>query len=145
MAHIEEFFVPLPLKPPGSDRTELCVMVVDDDAADTFLIMEALRHNPRVGQIVYARDGVEALEILDKRVDAPDLAIVDLHMPRKSGFSLLVEMGCRNVDTMTLVLTSSRASSDAVRSKLRGAAQFMTKPDTLEELREMLDGAISTM
>jgi PleD family two-component response regulator len=62
--------------------TRLCVLLVEDDDADIYLIRRALANNPRVGEVVVARDGVEALELIDFWATQPDLAIVDLHMPR---------------------------------------------------------------
>ena len=143
MAHVEEFFVPLPES--VSAHRVLDVLLVEDDEADTFLMTRALRSIPRIGRIVHARDGVEALEALDVRAFDPDVAIIDLHMPRKSGFSLLVELGCRDDQMHTLVMTSSKSSWDAARSKLRGAGQFFTKPDTLDEFNKVLSAAIADL
>jgi DNA-binding response OmpR family regulator len=131
---------------PALAEDGLEVLVVEDDEADTFLIRNALRMNPRISRIVMARDGVEALQWLDSGLVSPDLAIVDLHMPRKNGFSLLVELRCRaNMEFPTIVLTSSKASADAARSKLRGADCFLTKPDSMEELSWLLSQTIARM
>jgi CheY-like chemotaxis protein len=127
-------------------KTGLQVLVVEDDAADAYLIYRALADNPRVGEITQARDGVEALELLNSGAVEPDLAIIDLHMPRKNGFSLLVELACREDQKFTtVVLTSSKASSDAVRSKLRGANCFLTKPDSVEEFQLLLGEVVAAM
>jgi CheY-like chemotaxis protein len=127
------------------DRLGLHVLVVEDDAADAYLIAKVLADNPRVSLVVHARDGVDALELIDSGVE-PDLAIVDLHMPRKNGLSLLVELSCRDdVKFPTVVLTSSKASSDATRSKLRGASRFETKPDTIAEFNALLFDVIASL
>lgn len=126
----------------GEERLE--VLVVEDDEADAFLIRSALRNIPRVSRVVLAEDGVEALEWIDSGLINPDVAIIDLHMPRKNGFSLLVELSCRaKANITTIVLTSSKASADAARSKLRGADCFLTKPDTIEELNWQIAKAIA--
>lgn len=125
---------------------DLQILVVEDDSADAYLIFRALSDNPRVGEIVHAWDGIEALEMIESGAIDPDLAIIDLHMPRKNGFSLLVELACRDHPRFsTVVLTSSKASSDAVRSKLRGANHFLTKPDTIEELDTVLARAVAAV
>jgi CheY-like chemotaxis protein len=86
------------------------------------------------------------MEMIESGAVDPDLAIIDLHMPRKNGFSLLVELACRDQPHFsTVVLTSSKASSDAVRSKLRGANQFLTKPDSVEELDSVLSRAVAAV
>src|SRR5262249_21276782 len=109
-----------------NDAENLKVLVVEDDDADAYLIRSALKRNPRVTQMVLAHDGIEALELLDSGLVAPSIAIVDLHMPRKNGFSLLVELRCRpNADFPAIVLSSSTASADSARSRLRGADCFL--------------------
>lgn len=111
------------------------VLLVEDDDADAFLIRKALKKDSRVSHVVHAHDGIEALNLLDSGIVVPDVAIIDLHMPRKNGHSLLIELRCRPEWSFpTIVLTSSRAPEDATRSRLRGANHFMTKPDTVEEL-----------
>jgi CheY-like chemotaxis protein len=125
---------------------DLQILVVEDDSADAYLIFRALSDNPRVGEIIHAWDGIEAMEMIESGAVDPDLAIIDLHMPRKNGFSLLVELACRDQPHFsTVVLTSSKASSDAVRSKLRGANQFLTKPDSVEELDSVLSRAVAAV
>ncbi len=129
----------------GGD-SDLQVLVVEDDDADAFLIRSALRRNPRVSQMVLAHDGIEALELLDSGLVVPDIAIMDLHMPRKNGFSLLVELRCRPcADFPAIVLSSSSASTDNARSRLRGADRFLTKPDSIDELHRLLSDAMANI
>jgi CheY-like chemotaxis protein len=120
------------------------ILVVEDDEADAYLIQNALAAHPSVLRIVRAVDGVEALDALAEGFE-PDLAIIDLHMPRKNGFSLLVDLNCAGWGFPMIVLTSSTARADAVRSKLRGAARVLAKPDTVEELRDLLNGTIDEL
>jgi CheY-like chemotaxis protein len=115
-----------------------------DDEADSYLIRRALATIPRVGKIVVARDGVEALEMVDDGSASPDLALVDLHMPRKDGFALLREFETReSAQFLSVVLTSSRAGADALRSRKRGAVEFLTKPDTVEKMAAALNRVIA--
>ena len=132
-----------PAMPPRR-TSRLRVLLVEDDEADVYIIRRALASNPRVGEVVVARDGVEALEQIDCWSAAPDLAIVDLHMPRKDGFALLRDFAARKSDPFpSVVLTSSKAGADAFRSKKRGAMEFLTKPNTVEKLTMALDQVIS--
>jgi CheY-like chemotaxis protein len=122
----------------------LQVLVVEDDAADAYLIKCALANNPRIGSIRRVTDGVQALRMIEEGDVTPDLAIIDLQMPRMDGFRLLVELACRKQFTFPkIVLTSSMARTDLVRSRLRGADRVLTKPDTLKELEVALTNAIS--
>jgi CheY-like chemotaxis protein len=122
------------------------VLLVEDDDADAFLIRMALKKNPHVSQVIHVHDGIEALDWLDSGMAVPDVAIIDLHMPRKNGHSLLIELRCRpEWNFPTIVLTSSKAREDATRSRLRGANHFMTKPDTVEELHTRLANVMNAI
>jgi CheY-like chemotaxis protein len=135
-----------PLRSPATSDAGLEVLVVEDDEADAYLIRGALRQNPQVFSIALARDGVEAMELLNSGTVLPDVAIIDLHMPRKSGFALLLEMRCRpQFDFPAIVLTSSMVQEDRFRAKLRGADCVLTKPDSNEELEWMLSDAIANI
>ena len=130
----------------GASNEDLRVLVVEDDDADAYLIRSALKRNPRVSQMVLAHDGVEALELIDGGLIDPSIAIVDLHMPRKNGFSLLVELRCRpKADFPAIVLSSSSAQADNARSKLRGADCFLTKPNSIDELHRLLSNAMANI
>ncbi len=127
------------LEQPGRLR----LLVVEDDEADAYLIHRALLGHPAVGEVTRARDGAEALRMIELGVVEPDLAFIDLHMPRKNGFSLLIALACRPPPAFPMVvLTSSAVTSDAVRGRLRGAARVITKRDTVEELRTVLASVI---
>jgi CheY-like chemotaxis protein len=129
---------------PDTERSLLQILLVEDDDADAYLISEVLTRDPRVGFVRRARDGVEALEMIDEGRATPDLAIIDLHMPRKNGFSLLLELSVRPVSDCALaVLTSSVADADAIRSKLRGANYYLTKPVAMAGLAVALSDIIT--
>jgi len=131
------------IPPPWRWSLGLQVLLVEDDEADAYLIRRALAKNSRVGEVLLAEDGVEALEMLDRRGVVPDLAIVDLHMPRKDGFALLKDLAARGTTQFpSVVLTSSRASKDALRAAKHGAVGFMSKPRTEEGLAAALDRVI---
>lgn len=121
-------------------REGLHVLVVEDDAADAHLILRALsEQGAKVAHIELASDGVEALERLEESLMSPDMAIIDLKMPRMDGFKLLIEMACRGHGHVpVVVLTSSTAKADAVRSRFRGAKQVISKPNNLTELKRAL-------
>jgi CheY-like chemotaxis protein len=132
--------------PASSAPTRLCLLVVEDDEADAYLIGRTLSDNPVVGQVVHARDGAEALAMVETGQVAPDLAFIDLHMPRMNGFDLLVAFAERSEPKFPMVvLTSSAAPNDAIRSRLRSAVRVITKPDTVTELYAVLQTAIEAI
>jgi CheY-like chemotaxis protein len=124
----------------------LQVLVVEDDAADAYLIKCALAANPRIGSITRVTDGLQALRALEEEGVDPDIAIIDLQMPRMDGFRLLIELGCRkNLTFPKFVLTSSTQRSDLIRSRLRGADRVLTKPESLHDLEIMLRHAVAAV
>jgi CheY-like chemotaxis protein len=128
-------------QPPG-----LCVLVVEDDEADACLISRALWRQPTVGAVVRAPDGVEALRMVELGEVEPDLAFIDLHMPWENGFDILAAFAGRAGRAFPMVvLTSSSAPADALRSRLGGALQVINKPDTLEAMEVALAAAIDAI
>jgi CheY-like chemotaxis protein len=99
-----------------------------------------------VAHVDLAHDGVEALERLNESLVSPDLAIIDLKMPRMDGFRLLIEMACGGHNNFPIVvLTSSTAKNDTVRSLFRGARRVISKPNSLDELKRELAVAIDAI
>jgi CheY-like chemotaxis protein len=124
----------------------LCVLVVEDDDADTYLIGRALEDNPAVETMFHARDGIEALAMVERGEVVPDLALIDLHMPRMDGFGLLFALSGRPDATFPkVVLTSSSSPNDAIRSRLRSASRVVTKPDTVAEMYAVLRTTIEAV
>jgi len=122
----------------------LQVLLVEDDVADAYLIRRALAENPRVGDVVLAEDGEEALDLVDRRRVLPDLALVDLRMPRKDGLAFLKDLAARPAAHFPCaVLTSSKSGRDEMRAKSRGAIEFVTKPKAAPELKAALDRLIA--
>jgi CheY-like chemotaxis protein len=134
-----------PVRAPQEPRG-LCALVVEDDEADAYLISRALGDNPAVETVVRARDGVEALAMVERGDVKPDVAFIDLHMPRMDGFDLLVAFAmCATPRFPMVVLTSSAAPNDAIRSRLRRAMRVVTKPDNVADLHEALATAVDAL
>lgn len=126
--------------------SNLQILLVEDDAADAYLIQLALARNPNVSQVVLAKDGVEALALIDADRARPDLAIVDLHMPRKDGLALLTDLSTRkSAQFPAIVLTTSTSGEDILHSWKRGAVEFMTKRHSVNEMAAALDHVISNL
>ncbi|MBV9510011.1 MAG: response regulator [Caulobacteraceae bacterium] len=119
------------------------MLVVEDDEADAYLIGHVLMREPSIGQVVRAVDGVEALEMVERGKVSPDLAFIDLHMPRRNGLDLLLEFAARPEFRFPMVvLTSSSATVDVIRSRLSGALRVISKPDTVEAMQGAVAEAI---
>jgi two-component system chemotaxis sensor kinase CheA len=127
-----------PMAPGRSKRLQ--ILLVEDDEADVYLIRRSLARNPRVREVVLAENGVD---LIDRGGVKPDLALIDLNMPRKDGFALLRDFTTRaSAQFPSVVLTSSRARADVVRCLGRGAVAFLTKSKTVGEMAAELDRLI---
>jgi two-component system response regulator HydG len=105
------------------------VLVVDDDAAVRFTLVEALRD---AGYAVsQAADGVEALARLE---DRPDVVLTDLRMPRLDGLGLLAAIQERPDPPRVILLTAHGDEATAVAAMKAGAWDYFRKPFELDVL-----------
>jgi CheY-like chemotaxis protein len=134
-----------PAEPPPS-AAKLKILLVEDNEADAYLIQLALARNPNVAEVTRAKDGVEALALIDADQTCPDLAIVDLHMPRKDGLALLSDLSTRaSAQFPAIVLTSSTSGNDILHAWKRGAVEFITKRTSVQDMAAALDHVISNL
>jgi CheY-like chemotaxis protein len=121
------------------------ILLVDDDQGDVMLTTKALRQGKLANEIHVARDGVEAMEFLLRRGEyrnapRPDLIFLDLNMPRKDGREVLEEIKL-NEQLRTIpvvVLTTSDADRDVIRSYHLHANCYVTKPVGIEQFLEVI-------
>jgi CheY-like chemotaxis protein len=107
------------------------VLLVEDDPGDVMLVREALADDDRVNEIRVAGDGVQALEQLhDPEFSLPDLILLDLNLPRMDGRELLARLKAdpRLGRIPVVVLTTSQAQSDIIRSYELHANAYISKP-----------------
>ena len=127
----------------GSKGGALCVLLLEDDDADAYLTSRALKGMARVAQVVRARNGQEALAMLEAGSVVPDIAFVDLQMPTVDGLGFLSMSMDRGLASIPLVvLTSSSDWKDALRSRVQGALSVITKPENPLDLKQALQDAI---
>jgi DNA-binding response OmpR family regulator len=132
-------------EPRSPNRTwSLNVLLVDDDIADTCLILNVLKRHPQVSA-AHATDAPEfALRQLEMGRLKPDLVLLDIHMPKVSGFTFLREMRLipRMASVPVVFLTTSRLESDVVRAKGASASSYVIKPESYFELQARLNGVV---
>jgi chemotaxis family two-component system response regulator Rcp1 len=130
----------------GTPR-EIQILLVEDNPADAELTAESLRDTKILHTLHRAEDGVDALEFLRREGDhadapTPDLVLLDLNMPRKDGRELLAEMkgdaALRHIPVV--VLTSSEAEEDILKSYDLHAAAYVTKPVDLAGFGKIVRG-----
>jgi chemotaxis family two-component system response regulator Rcp1 len=116
------------------------VLLVDDNPADIDLTSEALVRSQRRLHISAVNDGSEAILFLrreGKYSDAPvpDLMVLDLNLPRKTGREVLSDVkGDATLSSIPVVIFStSQAASDIAGSYKLGANSYLSKPSTLPD------------
>lgn len=119
-------------------------ILIADDEPNILVSLDYLMK--REGYTVHlARDGEEALAVL--RRERPRLLLLDVMMPRKTGFEVCQEVRQDESlkDTLILMLTAKGRETDVVKGLALGANAYMTKPFSTRELvqkvRELLDAA----
>jgi CheY-like chemotaxis protein len=128
----------------GPRRWNINVLLVEDDAADTSLILNVLKRHPNVAS-AHAVDAPDvALRQLAAGQGVPDLILLDLHMPRINGFVFLERLReiPRMAETPVVFLTTSALAKDVLEAKQTTASLYMVKPDTYFELQTRLDGVV---
>jgi CheY-like chemotaxis protein len=116
------------------------ILLVEDNPGDARLTIEGLNESKVHNNLHIARDGVEAMQFLRREgeyADAvrPDLILLDLNLPRMDGREVLAEIKS-DVKLKTIpvvVLTTSRAEQDVLRSYELQANCYITKPVDLEQ------------
>jgi CheY-like chemotaxis protein len=115
---------------PGESQP-IVVLLVEDDPGDVVLIQEAFEHNKVRNRLHVVGDGVEAMEFLrNGGGERPDLILLDLNLPRKDGREVLAEVkGDPELRSIpVVVLTTSKAEEDILRSYDLHANAYVTKP-----------------
>jgi CheY-like chemotaxis protein len=113
------------------------ILLIEDNPDDIELTLRALEKNHIANEVLIARDGAEALELLFKSAPPliPSVVLLDLKLPRISGIDVLRRI---RSDTRTrlfpvVVLTSSNEDRDLVESYSLGANSYVRKPVSFPE------------
>jgi len=127
------------MKPNGKGKA-IEILLVEDNPGDVRLTQEALKEGKVINRLAVAHDGVEALEFLrheGKHAHAPrpDLILLDLNLPKKDGREVVAEIkndpDLRRIPVV--ILTSSQAERDIVKTYDLGANCYVTKPVDLDQ------------
>jgi CheY-like chemotaxis protein len=116
------------------------LLVVDDNAAETLLLLYALEDCTSPVNFHFAKDGTEALQMLSEKTF--DLVILDLNLPGLSGYDVLEQCDPSRVPVVVFSVSSNEA--DAKRALELGAREFVHKPDALEVYRHAVLKMIET-
>ena len=133
----------------GRKRSEpITILMAEDDPDDRFLAEEALEEARLANNLHFVHNGEALMDYLYRRGDyadassapRPGLILLDLNMPRMDGRQALqaikADPSLRRIPVV--VLTTSKAEEDILRSYDMGASAYVTKPVTFESLIEVM-------
>lgn len=127
------------MTPANDDGSPIEVLLVEDDPGDVMMTQEAFQEHRVNNRLRVVSDGDEALSYLRREgryaeAARPDLILLDLNLPRRDGREVLAEI--KTDDTLrripVIVLTTSQADEDIVRSYQLHANAYVTKPVDFE-------------
>jgi CheY-like chemotaxis protein len=127
------------------DASAVDILLVEDNPGDVRLTKEALRDAKVLNEIYVAKDGVEAMEFLNKKgkfteAPTPDMILLDLNLPRKDGREVLAEVkkDPKLKHIPVIVLTTSKADEDIIKTYNLHANAYITKPVDLNRFVEII-------
>jgi two-component system, chemotaxis family, response regulator Rcp1 len=119
------------------------ILLVEDNAADVYLVQQALLEHGLNHDLTVTRDGDEALRLIEHAdnsdtVPCPQVILLDLNLPRQDGLTVLkrVRESTKCTRTSVVILTSSDANKDREQAADLGAIYFR-KPFELEDFMSL--------
>ncbi len=126
----------------------ITILMADDDPEDRMMTQEAFEESRLANDLRFVENGVELMDYLHRRgkftdpasSPRPGLILLDLNMPKKDGREALHEIKAdpRLKNIRIVVMTTSKAEEDIVRTYDLGASSYVTKPVTFAGLVDVI-------
>jgi CheY-like chemotaxis protein len=118
-----------------SSTRAIHILVVEDNAGDIFLIKEGFHGAGGVFKVHVVKDGLSAIEFIERGQPRPDLIILDLNIPGLSGHEVLgrVKSNPEYMEIPVVVFSSSNSAKDILTSYKLRANSYVKKPSDLDE------------
>ena len=120
----------------------LRVLIVDDEPDIRALLEEVCR--VRNFAVLTAKDGLDAIGVLTRSPEAPDIVISDVQMPGADGFAVLDAALQKSPRTQVVLITGYGTDEGRARAQQRGAVAYLLKPASLPTITAMLDQLAKT-
>jgi DNA-binding response OmpR family regulator len=111
------------------------VLVVDDDAEIIDTVQFALKQKGY--DVLIARDGNQGLAMAEK--DQPDLVILDMMMPKRSGFLVLEKLKTLGNEVKVIMITANEGSRHKAYAEMLGVHEYLRKPFAMDKLLECVE------
>jgi len=129
-----------------SERNDVEILLVEDNATDAELTIRALKKNNISNDIFWVKDGAEALDFIftsgayaNREINkTPKVILLDLRLPKVDGLEVLrkIKSDERTKNIPVVVLTSSKEEEDIVESYRLGVNSYICKPVEFESFAE---------
>lgn len=133
---------------PVSEETgarQIEILLIEDEPGDAYLTKEALRTGKNQNRVHVVEDGVEALAFLRRTgtynsAPRPDLIFLDLNLPKMDGREVLanIKRDPQLISIPVVVLTTSKANEDVLRSYSLHANCYVSKPVDLDQFMSVI-------
>ena len=130
------------------NKKSVLILIADDDEEDRMLVKEALEESRLINALHFVEDGEELMDYLKnkgkysdkKKYPLPGLILLDLNMPKKDGREALKEIKQDPNLKLTpiIVLTTSKAEEDVLKTYNLGVSSFITKPVSFNALVDIM-------
>ena len=127
------------------ESKDVKILLVEDNPDDVELTLKAFEKHKLANQIVVARDGEEALDILFQRDKErtgwrPDLVLLDLKLPKVDGLEVLRQVKSDSGTKVipVVILTSSKEENDLAKGYQLGVNSYLRKPVNFEKFTEVV-------
>jgi CheY-like chemotaxis protein len=131
-----------------TNRESITILMADDDPDDRLLVQDAFEEVHLNNKFAFVEDGIELMDYLHRRgtyshladTPLPGLILLDLNMPKKDGRTALKEIKEDPVlrTIPIVILTTSSAEEDILRTYDLGANSFIVKPVTFDKLVDII-------
>ena len=132
----------------AKNKRSIVILIADDDPEDRMLVKEALEESSLTNKIEFVENGEELLDYLQnkgkyadkEKCPIPGLILLDLNMPKKDGREALKEIKADpHLRVIPIVvLTTSKAEEDILKTYDLGVSSFITKPVTFSALVDVM-------
>ena len=123
---------------------QLHILLADDDMDDCLFFKEALEELPIPTRLTTVPNGEMLMQFLNETSQLPDILFLDLNMPRKNGYTCLLEIKkCEKLKALPVIALSTSFENELVNRVYKSGAQYyIKKPNNYSQLKHLIQNAM---